>query len=480
MSTDPMRELCERGLDRLSADDPELYGVLTTEHQRQASTLSLVASSSVVDPRVLASQASIAVNVTAEGYPGQRYHAGCQVVDEIERLAVDRAKRAFGARYVNVQPHSATTANYAVLSALLRPGETLLGMALDQGGHLTHGSPAGFAGRHYRCLGYGLRPDGLIDYEQVARLAADYRPRVIVCGATAYPRTVDFERFRRIADSVGAYLLADISHTAGLVVAGLHPSPVDHAHVTTTCTHKQLFGPRGGLIMCGRDYAGPAPRGGGTLADFLQRTVFPFYQGAPVLNAIAGKAVALGLAATPGFALLAARIARIASGLAARLVELGHHVVSGGTDNHIVLLDVSALGLTGVIAERALQDCDIVVNRNRVPGDRTPARVTGGIRIGLNSAARRGLSGPQAVLCAELIDQVLRSVHPVGDRDYRLPAPVREAVRARVAELCAAFPVPGYPAPAASASAAAGPPPRAGVRRDTTARWRVSAGAWDR
>ena len=446
MSTDPMRELCDLGLDRLSADDPELYQVLTSEHRRQASTLSLVASSSVIDPRVLASQASIAANVTAEGYPGQRYHAGCQVVDEIERLAVDRAKNAFAARYVNVQPHSATTANYAVLAALMRPGQTLLGMALDQGGHLTHGSPVGFAGRYYDCIGYGLRDDGLIDYDQVARLAVDYRPRVIVCGATAYPRLIDFSRFRRIADSVGALLLADISHTAGLVVAGLHPSPLDHAHITTTCTHKQLFGPRGGLVMSGRDHSMPAPRGAGTLADFLQRAIFPFYQGAPVLNAIAGKAAALRLAATPGFALLAARIVRIASRLADTLAGLGHRVVCGGTDNHIVLVDVTPLGLTGVIAEQALQDCGIIVNRNRVPGDRTPARVTGGIRIGLNSAARRGLSGPQAALCADLIDQVLRAVTPIGDGRYRLPPAVRAGVQSQVAALCRRFPVPGYPA----------------------------------
>lgn len=447
MSGDPLRQLIDTGLARLSERDPELYDVLLREHGRQANTLSLVASSSVVDPSVLASQASVAVNVTAEGYPGHRYHAGCEVVDDLETLAIERAKALFRARYVNVQPHSATTANYAVLSALLRPGDVLLGMALDQGGHLTHGSPAGYAGQYFTAVGYGLSDYGLIDYDQVARLAAEHRPRVIVCGATAYPRVIDFARFRRIADSVGAYLVADISHTAGLVVAGLHPSPIEHAHVTTTCTHKQLFGPRGGLILCGPDADAPAPRGPGTLANFLQRTVFPFYQGAPVLNAIAAKAAALALAGTPEFRATAHRIVQTATAFAARMVGLGHRVISGGTDNHIVLVDLAPLGLTGAVAELALEECRIVVNKNRVPGDRTPALVTGGIRIGTNGVASRGLGGREAAHCAELVDAVLRAVRPLGERDYELSTGVRQATRAAVAGLCSAFPLPGYLAP---------------------------------
>jgi glycine hydroxymethyltransferase len=442
MPTDAVRTLLDTGIDRLRRDDPELYRAMTAESARQADTLSLVASSSVVDPSVLAALTSVAVNVTAEGYPGRRYHAGCQVVDDLERLAVSRAQQAFGARYVNVQPHSATTANYTVLSSLLRPGDTLLGMALESGGHLTHGSPAAYAGRYFHAVGYGLDADGRIDYDQVAALAAEHRPRVIICGATAYPRTVDFARFREIADSVGAYLLADISHTAGLVVAGLHPSPVPHAHITTTCTHKQLYGPRGGLIMCGPDGDAPAPTGKGTLADFLQRAVFPFSQGAPALNAIAGKARALGLCLQPEFRSVARRIVECSTALAGRLAERGHEIVSGGTDNHIVLVDLAPRRMTGLVAELALQDCGIVVNKNRVPGDTTPALVTGGIRIGTNSMAARGMGAAQAIECADLIHQVLDAVRPEGRREYTLPADVAAAVRARAAVLCEDFPLP--------------------------------------
>nr|BFE70688.1 hypothetical protein GCM10020092_039890 [Actinoplanes digitatis] len=278
------------------------------------------------------------------GLPGRRYHAGCEVIDGIEQLAIDRAKAAFGARYANVQPHSATTANYAVLSSLLEPGDTLLGMELESGGHLTHGSPAAYAGRYFTAIGYGLDDAGLIDYDEVAALAREHRPKMIVCGATAYPRLIDFARFRRIADSVGAYLLADISHTAGLVITGKHPSPIDHAHLTTTCTHKQLYGPRGGLILSGRDADSPAPRGKGTLAQFVQRTIFPYFQGAPVLNAIAAKARALDIAAGPEFDDTVGRIVATARSMADTLAELGHDVVSGGTDNHIVLVDLSRWG----------------------------------------------------------------------------------------------------------------------------------------
>ncbi|WP_213454855.1 serine hydroxymethyltransferase [Rhizomonospora bruguierae] len=442
----PLTNIMATGLDRLRGDDPELYDVLVRELDRQSTVLSLVASSSVVDPSVLASLASVAVNVTAEGYPGRRYHAGCEVVDDIEQLAIDRARRTFGARYANVQSHSATNANYTVLSALLRPGDPVLGMELEHGGHLTHGSPAAYAGQYFRVVGYGLTDEGLIDYDQVHRLATGHRPRVIICGATAYPRSIDFARFRQIADEVGAYLLADISHTAGLVATGLHPSPIDHAHITTTCTHKQLFGPRGGLILSGRDHDAPAPRGRGTLADFLQRAVFPFSQGAPALNTIAAKARALDMVTTAEFRAVAERIVEIGGVLAETLAGLGYRLVSGGTDNHIVLVDLSPKGMTGFVAEQALEECGIVVNKNRVPRDPTPAFVTGGIRIGTNSAARRGLGREDARYCAELIDQVLRSVEVHGERGYRVPPSVRMSVRARVADLCARRPVPGYPA----------------------------------
>jgi glycine hydroxymethyltransferase len=455
MANGALDALVALGWQRLDAEDGELRDALVAEQRRQARTLSLVASSSVVDPSVLACQTSVAANVTAEGYPGRRYHAGCAVVDDIEQLAIDRAKRAFGAQYVNVQPHSATTANYTVLSSLLRPGDTLLGMALDYGGHLTHGSPAAYAGQYFRAIGYGLTPEGLIDYDEVAQLANEHQPRVIICGATAYPRTIDFARFRAIADAVGAYLVADISHTAGLVVSGLHPSPVDHAHVTTTCTHKQLFGPRGGLIMSGRDHDAPAPKGKGTLSTFLQRSVFPFSQGAPVLNAIAAKARALARATTPEFRDTAGRIVETAAAFADRFAALGHVVVGGGTDNHIVLADLTTRGMSGLVAELALEDCGVVVNKNRVPNDARPALVASGVRIGTNSIAHRGMGAEQAAACADLVDDVLAAVEPLGDREYHLPADAKAAARARAVALCEAYPLPGYPDPADVTRAAA-------------------------
>jgi glycine hydroxymethyltransferase len=318
-------------------------------------------------------------------------------------------------------------------------------MALADGGHLTHGSPAAYAGQYFDAVGYGLTDRGFIDYNQVAQLALEHRPRVIICGATAYPRQIDFAEFRRIADTVGAYLVADISHTAGLVVAGLHSNPIDHAHVTTTCTHKQLFGPRGGLILCGRDSGTPAPRGSGTLVDFLDRAVFPFYQGAPALNAIAAKARALAVVLDPRFQAVAQRIVETASALADRLGELGYRVVSGGTENHIVLVGLSSRGMTGYVAERALEDCRIIVNKNRVPGDNKSAFVTSGIRIGTNSIAQRGMRAADARVCAELMDFVLSSVKPLGDREYYLSPEVRETASQRAILLCESFPLPGYP-----------------------------------
>lgn len=447
MNESPTRSILNSAADHLAEDDPVLLAVLDREYRRQAGTLSLVASSSYAEPAVLAAQASVAVNVTAEGYPGRRYHAGCGVMDDLESLAISRACAAFGARYANVQPHTATTANYTVLSALLRAGDTLLGMDLAHGGHLTHGSPAAYSGTYFNAVGYGLTDDGLIDYDQVGELAEKHRPQVIVCGATAYSRTVDFALFRKIADSVGAYLVADISHIAGLVVAGLHPSPVDHAHVTTTCTHKQLFGPRGGLIMSGRDAGVAAPRGRGTLADFLQRAVFPFSQGAPVMNAIAAKARTLAHIMTPEFRALAGRIVVISREMASELEDRGYRIVSGGTDNHIILLDLSTHGITGLVAQKALEECGIMVNKNRVPHDPTTAFVTSGLRLGTNGVAHRSLGPVEARSCAGLLDEVLRAVTPIDERAYHLPREVRTRITNRVTELCTAFPIPGYPVP---------------------------------
>lgn len=434
----------EQGVDLLRQDDPDLYRLLTDEHQRQMHTLVLVASCSVTDPAALACQGMIAANVTAEGYPGKRYHAGCEFIDGIEQLAIDRAKAAFGAQFANVQAHSATTANYLVMSSLLKPGDTILGMELQFGGHLTHGSKVSFSGQYFNAVGYGLDDDERIDYAQVAELAHTIRPRLIICGATAYPRTIDFARFRAIADQVGAFLLADISHTAGLVVAGLHPSPIDHAHITTTCTHKQLNGPRGGLILLGRDYNQPAPGGKHTLAEMVQRAVFPFFQGAPLPNTIAGKARALAQATTPQFKQTAERIVANAGALATHFIESGYRVVTGGSDNHIVLLDVASRGITGIIAERALEESGIMVNKNRIPGDQRSAVVTSGVRLGTNTAAYRGMGPAEMQQCAALIHRVLDSIEVLDDQHYRLDDAVKESIRAEVRALCERFPIASY------------------------------------
>jgi glycine hydroxymethyltransferase len=436
----------DNGVELLYEDDPLLAGLLERELDRQSEVLTLVAASSVVDPSVLACLASVAGNVTAEGYPGARFHAGCEVIDEIETLAIERAKEVFGARYANVQPHSATTANEVVMFSLLRPGDTILGLDLSAGGHLTHGAKVSVSGRTFHAVGYGLTPEGTIDYDQVRELAREHRPKLIVCGTTAYPRTIDFARFRAIADEVGAWLLADITHIAGLVAAGLHPSSIDHAHITTTCTHKQLYGPRGGLILLGRDVDAPSPDAlGRTLAESMQKGVFPLFQGAPVLNVIAGKARALARLADPGFRLLAERIVADAKVLAASFAAAGFKVVGGGTDNHLVILDVLAsAGVSGLVAEKALEACHIVVNKNRIPGDRKSSVVTSGVRLGTNSVALRGMGEAEMEQSAALVRRVLAAVRPLGDREYELDGAVRESVITEVRDLCRRFPVPRY------------------------------------
>ncbi|GGX44112.1 serine hydroxymethyltransferase [Streptomyces fructofermentans] len=442
----------DRTLDhgaRLLADrDPELYGLLEREQVRQHETLAMVAAASTADPSVLACEASATGNVTTEGYPGARYHAGCELVDEVERLAVRRAKEAFGARHANVQPHSGSTANQVVLCSLLAPGDVVLGMGLKAGGHLTHGASASMSGRFFTPVRYGLDGDGLVDYAGMAALAREHRPKLIFCGASSYPRAIDFERFREVADEVGAYLVADISHIAGLVAAGVHPSPVDVAHVTTTSTYKQLYGPRGGLILLGRD-AGTRTASGRTLQAALEDAVFPYLQGTPRLNTIAAKARALADVATPAFRERAERIVTTAAALAKELDSRGHHVLTGGTDTHMVLLDVARRGLTGTIAERALESCGVIVNKNSIPGDRHGPRVAGGVRLGTNVLALRGMGVAEMAECADLFDTVLAAVRPSGDRDYGLDEGVRRAAAARAAELCRRFPLPDHPLPAA-------------------------------
>src|SRR5262249_48197224 len=302
-----------------------------------------------------------------------------------------------------VQPHSGSSANEIVMFSLLKPGDTILGLDLNCGGHLTHGSPVSVSGQYFNAIGYGLDPEGYIDYGQVRRLACAHKPKLMITGASSYPRVIDFEQFRGIADQVGAYLLADISHIAGLVVAGEHPSPIDHAHFTTTSTYKQLYGPRGGLILMGRDHDRPGPDGKRALSELVQKAVFPFFQGTPNLSAIAAKARALALVATPEFKTMSRQIVSSARALARCFVDKGYRVLTGGTDNHLVLIDVLSSGVTGVVAERALEECNIVVNKNKIPGDTKPALVTSGMRLGTNSLALRGMTAREMLQCADLI-----------------------------------------------------------------------------
>jgi glycine hydroxymethyltransferase len=446
-------EFVQRGAEILQDEDPALFALLEQEHQRQADTLVMVASSSIVDPSVLVCGSSIATNVTAEGYPGARFHAGCEVIDSIEQLAVERAKAVFGAQYANVQPHSGTTANQIAIFSLLKPGDTLLGLGLDAGGHLTHGAKASVSGRYFNAIGYGLDADGWIDYDQVERLAHEHHPRLIICGASAYPRTVDFRRFREIADAVGAYLLADISHIAGLVAAGQHPSPIDHAHITTTSTYKQLYGPRGGLILMGKDHAALAPDGKRALDAVIQQAVFPFFQGTPDLSAIAAKARAFAMLQTAAFGELARSIVDNARTLAEGFCARGYKVLTGGTDNHIVLIDVSQRGLTGLIVEQALESCNIIVNKNKIAGDTKNPRVTSGVRFGTNSLSARGMGHAEMLQCVALVDTVLASLRPLNDWEYVLDPAVRAAVQAEVADLCQRFVLPRYQLKARAANA---------------------------
>jgi len=409
--------------EMLAREDPELLRLIENEYVRQADSLAMVASCSTAHPSVLACEGTFTSNVTAEGFPGARHHAGCKYVDQFEQLAIDRAKAVFGAKYANVQPHSASTANQIVMTAVLKPGDTLLGLDLDSGGHLSHGSKVNMSGKFYNAISYGLDENGYIDYDQVEALAREFRPKLIISGTTAYPRTLDWQRFRNIADSVGAYLLADITHIAGLVIAGLQPNPIDIAHFTVTCTHKQLYGPRGGLILMGKDWESPCPEGEkGPLWHLVQRRLFPFTQGAPLVNTIVAKARVLARCAGAQFKADAERIMLLARAIADAFIAEGATVLSGGTDNHIVLINVlESYGVTGIAAEKSLESCNIIVNKNRIPGDTKPVSISSGIRIGTNSLAVREVVTDDMKWCANLIGRILRAVETNGDQDFRLP-----------------------------------------------------------
>jgi glycine hydroxymethyltransferase len=403
------------------ARDQEIYDLVRQELQREEYSLILIASENYVDKEILEMQGCVLTNKYAEGYPGRRYYSGCRFLDDIEAIAIERAKKLFGADHANVQPHSGSNANMAVFHAVLDVGDTILGMNIAHGGHLTHGAKVSFSGRYYRAVSYGVsRGAEVLDYDEILAVAKAERPRMIIAGASAYGRTIDFERFRQIADEVGAFLMVDIAHIAGLVAAGCHPSPVPYAHFITTTTHKTLRGPRGGMILCTGEYA-----------KTIDQAVFPGIQGGPLMHVVAAKAVALRDAMSPEFNIYQAQIIANAKHLAHRLEERGYRLVSGGTDTHLFLIDLSVKGITGKEAQEALEESGIMVNKNLIPFDERSPNVTSGIRIGTPAVTTRGMKEPEMELICDLIDRVLKNL----DRgDVRLE--VKEAVRV----LCSRFP----------------------------------------
>jgi glycine hydroxymethyltransferase len=406
----------------LSDVDPEIALLVAAEERRQNEGLELIASENFASRAVMEAAGSVLTNKYAEGYPGRRYYGGCEVVDQVETLAIERLKQLFGAEHVNVQPHSGTSANTAVYFAMLRPGDTLLGMDLSCGGHLTHGHRLSYSGRDFNVVAYGVdRETERIDYDEVERLALEHRPKLIICGASAYSRTIDFARFRAIADRSGSLLMADIAHIAGLVAAGLHPSPVPHCHFVTSTTHKTLRGPRGGVVMCKAEFA-----------KEIDRAVFPGLQGGPLMHIIAAKAVAFAEALSDGFRVYQSQIVANTAALASALAARGFRIVSGGTDNHLFLMDVASRGLTGKVAEKALDAAAITVNKNTIPFDTQSPMVASGVRIGTAAVTTRGMTAPEMDAIATLVAEVLASPESAG---------VQVAVRERVRTLCHRFPL---------------------------------------
>jgi glycine hydroxymethyltransferase len=411
-------------MQHLSEADPEVFRLIREETRRQAEGLELIASENFVSPAVLEATGSMLTNKYAEGYPGKRYYGGCEVVDRVEQLAIDRARRLFGADHANVQPHSGSQANMAAYFAVAQPGDTLLAMSLAFGGHLTHGSPVNFSGRLFKIVPYGLRrSDEAIDMDEVARLARQHKPRVLVVGASAYPRTLHFDRFAQIARDVGAALVVDMAHIAGLVAAGLHPNPIPHAEVVTSTTHKTLRGPRSGLILCKEPFA-----------RAVNSQIFPGTQGGPLMHVIAAKAVAFGEALRPEFGEYQRRILENAQALALGLSRAGLRLVSGGTDNHLMLVDLRPKKLTGKVAEEALGKAGITVNKNMIPWDPEKPMITSGIRIGTPAVTTRGMGATEMSVVASLIGRVLDAP---GDEK------VLEKVHGEVRDLCRHFPL--YP-----------------------------------
>ncbi|MCI6159316.1 MAG: serine hydroxymethyltransferase [Selenomonadaceae bacterium] len=410
-------------MEHLKQSDPEVAASIDRELHRQRTKLELIASENIVSRAVLEAQGSVLTNKYAEGYPGKRYYGGCEFVDEVEQLAIDRAKKLFGCAYANVQPHSGAQANMAVFFALVKPGDTVMGMNLTDGGHLTHGSPVNMSGKYFHIVPYGVRKeDERIDYDEMERIAKECRPKLIVGGASAYARVIDFERMAEIAHSVGAFLMVDIAHIAGLVAAGQHPSPIPYADVVTTTTHKTLRGPRGGMILC-KDAA---------FGKQFNKAIFPGIQGGPLMHVIAAKAVALGEALQPSFREYAKQVVKNAAVLADELMKDGFRIVTGGTDNHLMLVDLTSKGLTGKEAQNLLDAVNITVNKNTIPFEPLSPFVTSGIRLGSPALTTRGFKEDDMKEVADIIALVLD--HPSDES-------VKDQARSRVAALCKKYPL---------------------------------------
>ena len=429
----------------LQEQDGQVYELITREYERLHNSLQLIAAENQCSRAVLAALGSILQNKTTEGFPGARFHGGCEVVDDVEKLAVARAKEAFGAQYANVQPHSGTSANQIVLTALLERGDKVLSLGLDQGGHLSHGAKVSFSGKFFDIENYCLdKKTFLLDYDAIRGKALAFRPKLIICGTSAYSRVIDFQKFRRIADEVGAYLLADISHIAGLVIAGAHPSPIDYAHFTTTSTYKP-GGPRGGLILMGEDYDATITVAGRKtpLCEHIQKTTFPGVQGTPYLNNVAAKAVFFKETLSDEYKARQFKIVENAKSLVNNLLTLGYDVLTGGTDTHMILVNVANLqqGLTGITAQECLEDCGIIVNKNRLPYDKRSAAVASGIRLGTPIVTRNGMGADEMDIISELIDSVLRHVRIAGPTGYKMDKSRVDRIRDKVRRLCEKFPM---------------------------------------
>ena len=407
-------------MSNLKKVDPEIFEAIKNEENRQKYTIELIASENFVSPEVLEAQGSVLTNKYAEGYPGKKYYGGCKYIDVVENLAIERAKEIFKAEHANVQPHSGSQANMAVYFSVLEVGDTILAMDLSHGGHLTHGSPVNFSGRFFKIVPYGVGKDtGRIDYDNLRDLAIKNKPKLIIAGASAYPREIDFKAFRSIADEVGAYLMADIAHIAGLIVAGLHQSAVPYCHFVPTTTHKTLRGPRGGLILCKEEYG-----------KAIDKTIFPGIQGGPLMHVIAAKAICFKQAMTPEFIEYQKQIVKNAKTLANKLVGLGYNLISGGTDNHLMLVDLRNKGITGKQAEKALEEAGVTVNKNMVPFDPQKPWVASGIRIGTPAVTTRGMKEKDMGVIAEMINRVL------NDTENQK---IKDEVRKEVESFCKKF-----------------------------------------